>query len=190
VARPKSDDKRSALLQAAARVVDAHGLGAPTALIAREAGLANGTLFNYFATKTELFNQLYLEIKKEMAAAAQGDLAEEAEPREQIRHVWTRWMRWAVAHPEKRRTMAQLAASEEITPATRDEGARAFARVGALIERTRAQGPMRDAPMEFIAEITDAIAGATMDAMVRDSGHADERCQAGFEALWRVVHGP
>ena len=61
--RPRSDEKRSAILAAATRVIVAEGLSAPTMGIAKEAGIANGSLFTYFETKADLFNQLYLEIK-------------------------------------------------------------------------------------------------------------------------------
>ena len=66
VPRPRSDEKRSAILQAATRVIVMQGLSAPTAGIAKEAGVANGSLFTYFETKTDLFNHPYLELKAEM----------------------------------------------------------------------------------------------------------------------------
>jgi AcrR family transcriptional regulator len=69
MARPKSEDKRDALMAAATRVIAAQGLSAPTAVIAREAGVSNGSLFTYFETKADLFNQLYLELKTGMASA-------------------------------------------------------------------------------------------------------------------------
>ena len=50
-------------MEAATRFIVTHGLSAPTAGIAKEAGVANGSLFTYFETKTDLFNQLYLELK-------------------------------------------------------------------------------------------------------------------------------
>ena len=56
------------------------GLSAPTAGIAKEAGVANGSLFTYFETKTDLFNQLYLELKIEMASTATKNLRTGAEP--------------------------------------------------------------------------------------------------------------
>ena len=68
--RPRSDDKRAAIMSAATRVIAAQGLGAATATIAREAGVSNGSLFTYFDTKADLLNQLYLELKTDMAAAA------------------------------------------------------------------------------------------------------------------------
>ncbi len=54
MARPKSDDKRSAIVSAAIRVIAGQGLGAATATIAKEAGVSNGSLFTYFETKADL----------------------------------------------------------------------------------------------------------------------------------------
>src|ERR1700744_1954854 len=118
MARPKSDEKRAAILEAATRVIVAQGLGAPTAGIAKEAGVANGSLFTYFPTKTDLFNQLYLELKMGMASGAMT-IPGDAEFREQFFHLWKKWMNWAIANPEKRRALAQLGVSDEITPESR-----------------------------------------------------------------------
>ena len=41
-----------------------------------------------------------------------------AEPREQLWSLWQHWMNWAVSYPEKRRALAQLGVSDEITPET------------------------------------------------------------------------
>ncbi len=49
VARPRSEDKRMAILEAATEAIAEAGLGASTALIARKAGVAEGTIFRYFA---------------------------------------------------------------------------------------------------------------------------------------------
>ncbi len=106
--RIKSQERRTAIMDAATRVIAQQGLGAPTALIAKEAGVSNGSLFGYFETKAELLNQLYVELKMEMGASATGGLPVEAELRVQLAHLWTGWLRWAVASPDKRRVLAQL----------------------------------------------------------------------------------
>src|ERR1700732_1065267 len=108
MARPKSDEKRSAILEAATRIIGAQGLSAPTAGIAKEAGVANGSLFTYFETKTDLFNQLYLELKTEMAAAAMEGVLAKAELRGQFYRTWRNWTNWALSFPDKRRALAQL----------------------------------------------------------------------------------
>ena len=174
-------------MAAAPRVILTQGLSAPTAVIAREAGVANGSLFTYFETKTELFNQLYLELKAGIASAALEGLPAGAELREQLFYIWANWMGWAVANPEKRSALAQLAVSEEITPASRAAGHKTLAGIGTLLERVRANGSMREAPMAFVVAIMNSLAEATMDFMVKDPSHAQKHCKAGFEALWRVV---
>jgi AcrR family transcriptional regulator len=185
--RAKSDEKRRAILEAATRIIVTQGLSAPTAGIAKNAGVANGSLFTYFETKTDLFNQLYLELKTEMASAAMKDLPTAAEPREQLFHLWEHWMNWASSYPEKRRALAQLSVSDEITPETRAAGHKTMAGVAGLLERIRATGPMRKAPMGFVVAILNSVAEATIDFMAQDSGRARKHCKEGFEALWRVV---
>ena len=185
--RPRSDDKRSAILAAAARVIVTHGLGAPTALIAQEAGVSNGSLFTYFGTKGELFNELYLDLKAGMATAAFEGLPAGSDLRGQFLHVWTRWMKWAMHSPEKRRALAQLSVSDEITLESREKGHRTMAGIADLMERGRANGPLREAPKGFVVALMNSIADATMDFMMQDPAHADRHSLVGFEALWRVL---
>jgi AcrR family transcriptional regulator len=185
--RPKSDEKRIAILEAATRIIVTQGLSAPTMGIAKEAGVANGSLFTYFETKTDLFNQLYLELKTEMAFAAMKNLPTDSEPRERLWNLWQHWMNWAVSYPEKRRALAQLGVSDEITQETRAAAHRTMAGVAGLLEHIRASGPMRKVPMGFVVAIMNSVAEATIDFMTEDSSHARKHCTEGFEALWRMV---
>lgn len=187
MARPKSEDKRSAITAAAVRVIARHGLGAPTALIAREAGVANGSLFTYFDTKAALFNELYLELKTDMAAAAMEGVPLAKDLRAQSFCAWSNWTRWAVGNPSKRKVLTQLASCDEITPATRAAGHQIMSRLANLLDRVRAEGPMRDSPTALVGTLMNALAEATMDFMTQDPAKADQHAQTGFEALWRMV---
>jgi AcrR family transcriptional regulator len=187
MARPRSEEKRKAIMAAATRVIVIHGLSAPTAVIAQEAGVANGSLFTYFETKADLFNELYLELKAGMASAALEGLPAGAELRDQVFHIWSNWMAWAVSNPEKRRALAQLGVSDEITPAIRTAGHKTMASIGELLERSRAKGPLRNAPMGFVVAIMNSLADATMDFMIHDPANAKKHCKVGFDALWRVL---
>lgn len=185
--RPRSDDKRSALLAAATRIIVTQGLSAPTAGIAKEARVANGSLFTYFETKTDLFNQLYLELKSETAATAMKGFPEGADLRVQMFHVWRNWTNWAVSSPEKRRALAQLSVSGEITPANRATGHQMMAGLAELVQHSRASGPMRKAPLGFVLSLMNSLAEATMDFMAKDPVNAKKHCKDGFEALWRML---
>ncbi|HEY3989381.1 MAG TPA: TetR/AcrR family transcriptional regulator [Acidobacteriaceae bacterium] len=185
--RPRSDEKRSAILDAATRFIVRHGLSAPTAGIAKEAGVANGSLFTYFETKTDLFNQLYLELKTEMASAAVKNLRPAAALREQYFQVWQNWTKWAASNPEKRRALAQLSVSGELSPETRTAAHKTMAAIAGMLERIRANGPMSKAPMGFVVALMNATADATIDLMSQDPTHAKKHCKLGFDALWRMI---
>ncbi len=185
--RLKSEDKRNAIMEAATRLIVTHGLSAPTAMIAQEAGVANGTLFTYFETKADLFNQLYLELKAGMASAALEGLPTEAELHERVFHIWSNWMDWAVDNPEKRRALAQLGVSGEITPAIHAAAHETTRGLAELMEQMRVTGPLHNTPIDFAAAIMNSLAEATMDFMIHDPTNAKEHCKAGFDALWRVI---
>jgi AcrR family transcriptional regulator len=187
MARPLSDDKRQAILEAAIRVIAAKGLGAPTAVIAREAGVANGSLFIYFETKAELWNALYVELKTEMASASKDGAPPDADPKAALQHAWTGWVLWASSQPQRRRALALLGTSGEITPQTRRAGENAMAPLAKLLEQCRAEGPMRDLSIGFVAGLITATAEATIDFILGDPENAARYQRSGFEALWRMI---
>ena len=187
VARPKSEDKRSAIISAAIRVIERQGLSAPTALIAREAGVSNGSLFTYFETKADLFNQLYVELKNEMASAALEGTPAGADLQAELFHSWSNWMQWAVANVDKRRALAQLSVSDDITAASRARGHQAMAPMLGLMQRLHANSRMHSAPFAFVAGILNALAEATMDFIIQDPANAEKHSKVGFEAAWRAL---
>jgi AcrR family transcriptional regulator len=184
--RPRSDEKRAAILEAAIRVIVKQGLSAPTMVIAKEAGIANGSLFTYFETKTDLFNQLYLALKMELAVGSMN--LPKGDVREQFFHLWKRWMNWAVSNPDKRRAIAQLSVSDEISPESRAAGNKMMAHIPDLLDRARAQGPMEKASMGFLIALMNSVAEATMDYMTQDPANAKKHSKEGFEAFWRMIH--
>ena len=166
------------------------GLGAATAAIAKEAGVSNGSLFVYFDTKATLLNELYVVLKSEMGAAAVDGLPVGSDVREQVLHMWNQWLRWATSFPEKRRALAQLEVSDDITAESRQIVSSAFSAIAALLEQSRVSGPMREAPLGFVLELTSAIADATSDAMIREPDRAETNARIAFDAVWRMLAWP
>lgn len=189
MARPRNEDRRNAILSAATRVIASQGLGASTASIAKEAGVSNGSLFVYFDTKAALVNELYIALKTEMATTALSGIPAEGEPREQMLQMWTQWLRWATDSPEKRRALAQLQVSDDITAASHQAVHAASGAIADLLETCRAGGPMQDAPLGFVLTLTNAIADTTIDAVIREPADAEPLIHMAFDAIWRVVSG-
>lgn len=187
MARPRSEDKRLALLNAAVRVITTRGLGAPTAQIALAAGVSNGTLFLYFPTKSVLFNELYLTLKTSLATASLAGMPRTAPLREQLEHLWAGWMGWAMAHPAERRALELLAVSEELSLEAQQKGHELMAEVANLLDRSRQGGALKDAPLPYVVALMNAVAETTVNFIQSEPSLAEEHRRRGFEALWRVV---
>lgn len=187
MARPRSDDKKIAIIAGAIRVFSSQGLNASTATIAKESGVSNGSLFTYFETKTELLNQLYIALKKEMATITLDGMPTGGEIRDQALHMWSQWLRWATSCIEKRRTLALLDVSDEITAESKQIASEAMTDIRELLNRISEHGSLREAPLGFRLSLMNGLADATIDFMILDPANADKHCMAGFDAFLRVI---
>lgn len=127
MARPKSEDKKQALLEAATAAFAQSGIAASTSAIARSAGVAEGTLFRYFATKDELLNELYLAIKLRLVRTMIAGLdPDEKRPKENARNIWNSYIDWGVRNPMEHKAIRRMALSERITDETRRQVKESF----------------------------------------------------------------
>jgi AcrR family transcriptional regulator len=91
MARPKSDDKRRAILEAAMEVFAERGFAhAPTSAISKAAGIAEGTLFTYFSSKDSLIDELYKDLRKEFDKEL-VDYPFKGDARARLRFMWETW---------------------------------------------------------------------------------------------------
>jgi AcrR family transcriptional regulator len=187
MARPKSEDKRNAILAAAIAVIAEQGVGAPTAKIAQLAGVAEGTLFTYFTTKDELLNQLYLDLKTELREAMSTGYPKDEILKNRVRHTWQAYVNWGVRSPQKRKALAQLGVSERISEETKAAGMRAYADINAMIEESIGDGALRNIPPAFVSAILSSLAQTTMEFIARDPRQTKRYIDSGFEAFWNAI---
>jgi len=139
MARPLSEEKREAILEAAAELVAQMGTGASTANIAKAAGVAEGTLFTYFGTKDDLLNQLFVEIEKGLAGMLASS-PQAGSPRERVRHIWDRLIDWGVANPTQRKALRQLKVSDRVSAKSRRSCDAMFQEAREMVEQSLAGG--------------------------------------------------
>jgi AcrR family transcriptional regulator len=189
VARPKSEDKRNAILNAATRLFAERGLtAAPTSEISKQAGVAEGTLFTYFKTKDDLINALYREIKLELADAMMSDFPRKKNVRTRLRHVWDRYVNWGIANPKQRKVLAQLQVSEVLTKESRDAGSAPFVEFQIMIRDAIEQRVFRnDLPVELIAKSLAVLVEATIDLTVSNRSQAKQYRDSGFQMFWAGI---
>jgi AcrR family transcriptional regulator len=189
VARPKSEDKRNAILDAATRLFAKRGLtSAPTSEISKQAGVAEGTLFTYFQTKDDLINALYREIKLELADAMMSDFFPKKNVRSRLRHVWDRYVDWGIANPEPRKVLAQLQVSEVLTKQSKDAAGAPFVEFQIMIHDAIEQRVFRnDLPVELISKSLAALVEATIDLTVSNPSKANKYRDSGFQMFWAGI---
>jgi AcrR family transcriptional regulator len=192
VARPRSEDKRHAILDAATRLFAERGLtAAPTSEISRRAGVAEGTLFTYFKTKDDLINALYRDIKLELADAMMSDFPRKKNVAGRLRHVWDRYLNWGIANPKQRKVLAQLQVSEVLSKASRDAGSAPFVEFQIMIGDAIEQRVFRkDVPVELISRSLAALLEATIDLTATNRSKAKQYRDSGFQMFWAGITKP
>ena len=95
-------DKQKEILAAALKLFVEFGFhGTPTSKIAKEAGVANGTLFHYYPTKDDLITSLYVSIKLEMSAHVENQSPKNTDYKAQFKNQFVNALHWAMAHPNE-----------------------------------------------------------------------------------------
>ncbi|GJI97393.1 TetR family transcriptional regulator [Duganella caerulea] len=188
MARPRSEDKRQAIVRAATGLFAQEGLSAPTARIAKAAGVAEGTIFVYFANKDELLNQVYLELKSQLRLSFELPPASASVSlNERLEQFWTAYVAWGLRHPLERVTLSRLEVSDRITDASRELAAQSFHDVIALLVEAMALGVLRHQPPAYIGALCVAMAEATIDFISQNPDSRKQTSADGFAAFWRAL---
>ncbi len=191
MARPKSEDKRNAILTAAIAVFAEKGIwSTPTSAISKAANVAEGTLFTYFSTKDLLLNELYRLLKLELAGVLMADFPQTANLRRKLYHIWEAYVSWGIANPLKLKVLTQLTVSDKITAETKAVGYAPFAEIERLALDSIKRKQVYDYPVSFIAAIFSNMAETTMAAIAdkaRSRGAGIDYCASGFEVFWRGI---
>jgi len=187
MARVRSPEKRNAILEAAVEEIAKSGLRASTAEIARSAGVAAGTLFTYFASKEELLNELYFELKIEVYARVNREFPHGASLERRARHVWSSSLHWGVDFPEKRKVSVLLNVSDLITTETRARTAAERGAVDATLSELGSRPALRGLPPGFAAATMSAMQEATLDFVAKQPKQREQLIERAFQVFWRAL---
>ncbi|HEX7816288.1 TetR/AcrR family transcriptional regulator [Dyella sp.] len=187
MARPLSEEKRESLLAAAAELVATVGTAAPTVRIAKAAGVSEGTLFTYFASKDELLNQLFLSIEEDLARVLTDGYPAQADARERSWHVWSRLIDWGAAHPHKLRAMRQLKASDRVSDESRQCGDSLFRPIRKLQDKDLASHMAGGQGIRYAYAVLNALADTTLDFIAAHPRKHEHYKRSGFEIFWTGI---
>nr|WP_233148853.1 TetR/AcrR family transcriptional regulator [Shimwellia pseudoproteus] len=175
------------MLNAATTAVGLAGIGASTAVIARQAGVAEGTLFRYFTNKDALLNALFLHLKQSLGEAMMVGFDPSLDQKSCTRHIWNRFVDWGLANPDAHLAMRQLAVSDKITPETFDKVEALYPELHKLAQHCLRREFLDHDSRLFADALFFRLAETTMEFAGRKPEQADTWICAGFEAMWRAL---
>jgi len=107
-----NDRKRLHILETAMRLFNKYGFDAtPTSKIAKKAKISVGTLFNYFHSKTELIQSIYVAIKIHSGKTYLQELEEHHSDEDNLYHMWHAVIQWGIDYPEEFKYLEMFSAS-------------------------------------------------------------------------------
>ncbi len=188
MAREKVADKETAIIEAAISVFAERGFwNTPTSLISKTAGVADGTLFTYFATKDDLIHAVYLTIKRELADVLMAGFEAYDSFESKMRHIWNGYIEWGVSHPERFKVMQQIHTNDVISADVAAEGLEPFAAIEQIAQESIASGLIHDYPVAYLAALMDSQTAMTVQFIGQHREQMRYYMDIGFEILWNGV---
>jgi AcrR family transcriptional regulator len=182
------DEKKAAIAGTAVRLFTERGFhGTPTSLIAREAGISNGTLFHYFPTKEELINFAYYEIKGRMARCIAEGVDDERTLEEKARMLWRNAILWGVEYPDEYMFVQQFGSSPYIRKLPPVEILKDAGPALDIFREVIKNSPLSDAGLEVAFTIIFSPINAVVRAII-DSGETFDRdllIDRSFSLMWK-----
>ena len=180
-------DKKTAIMESALKLFTERGFhGTSTAQISKEAGIATGTLFNYFPTKEDLINSLYFEVKGQLSQSMGKEIEAQNTFQDKLRKIWSNLIKWGADNQEEFLFVGQFCSSPYITKFTREEVMKEYVFLHDLVNQGIKTGVIRD----FSAELTIAMfyqASRAVVNLILDSDSSQNKnkfIEDGFQIIW------
>ncbi|MGQ7870580.1 TetR/AcrR family transcriptional regulator [Sunxiuqinia sp. sy24] len=186
------NEKRAQILATALKLFVTNGFHAtPTSKIAKEAGVATGTLFHHFKTKEELINTLYLETKGEMTQSLSTKVEEQETIKGKLRQIFFNAIHWAVNHTNHQLFYSQFSNSAFISNLTRKLGHQRFQFIYDILKQGQEKEILKPISIDLMFEAIDGtLNGITKYLIEHPEKITDEQClESAFALYWDTLKG-
>jgi AcrR family transcriptional regulator len=185
--RKLSSEKRAQFLNAALRLFVSEGVqNTSTAVIAKEAGTATGTLFLYFPTKQDLINELLLNIAEEQSAYVQTRIEPSLSAHDTFLTIWNSSIQWFMDNLDAYQYVRQVRDADMVQDSVVQESNRFFDYYYTAIQKGFNERSIKPYPVELIGGILYQCIVAIMN-LIRlqpDPAKQQEAIQLGFDIFW------
>jgi AcrR family transcriptional regulator len=181
-------DKRELIKQSAIKLFSAKGFQATsTTSITTDAGVGTGTLFLYFKSKDEMVNQIYLEVKEELAKYLWVDLSEQRTIRAKFKLIWNRMIDWSLLNPEKYLFIQNFSNSPFINNLTKEEAIGGFRFLFDMINEGIEHDVMNPIDPEFVYYALNGFINGTIMHLMHHPEAKERITEQAFLMVWKSM---
>lgn len=183
-------DKRQIILSASLDLFTRQGFQeTTTAQISKVAGVATGTLFNYFDSKESLIHELYLYCKASMVKTLSSTVDDSMSLDARFRQLWKNTLLWGMNNSRKFLFFQQFSHSPYVPRLTRKEETPQFGFLLELIQDGIDKGIFKQLPLEIHhSAILNLATGFISELLQSDKTQSIESfTEATFSILWDAL---
>ncbi|MGV3597458.1 MAG: TetR/AcrR family transcriptional regulator [Bacteroidota bacterium] len=191
ISQSEKGGKQTEILAAALKLFVEFGFhGTPTSKIAKEAGVANGTLFHYFKTKDDLIIALYIDIKSRLTSCIRPQALSGEDTKATCKRNYIDALHWAMQSNDEFRFVQQFTSSPYLMLITPDEIQQQSKAWLSMIEEGIEKGEIERLPIEYINTLISSNIYGLHQYLSTTGLNADQQAEVvedSFERLWRMI---
>jgi TetR/AcrR family transcriptional regulator, repressor of fatR-cypB operon len=181
--------KRDDILNATLKLIVQYDLDHTSMdMIAREARVGMGTIYNYFPGKEALVNELYRGLKQKVVAMVLTGYSPDAPIREQFFTMWRNMFNFYLRQPDVFQFLEQYSMSPIITPESKEFGWKLWETPIQVIEQGRRQQIVKDLPIDMLMLIANSPIYNLVREHIHGRIHLDKsKIEAAITACWDAI---
>lgn len=185
------NDKRKDLLAAALQLFVQYGFhGTPTSKIAKQAGVANGTLFHYYKTKEDLIVSLYIDIKTRMGEYIETKVPVGKKAKEMFKEQFTQVLLWSLENKDEFYFIQQFHTSPFAALLSPEEIKKQLSKSCHQIEEAIKVKAIKDRDVDFILTLLTSHTFGLNQYLAKTKLTKEEQLKTikdSFEMLWTMI---
>lgn len=181
--------KKEVILETTLRLITERGFhDTPMSLVAKEAGVAAGTIYHYFSGKDELINELYSVLKEEMGKAMLKGDRREGNIKERFFSLWQHLYDHFYLNPLAFKFLEQYANSPLVDRDVRAENSKHYQPILQFMQEGIKAGVLRAMPLLLMANLVYGQVVSTTKLQLSGDLHVSEDIlQQAMQASWDSV---
>ncbi len=181
--------KKDDILRATLHLMIENGIhNAPMSVIADAAGAGMGTIYNYFKSKEELINALYLKLKEDEALFMLSDYDGNTSIKQRFISLWRNIFKYFVSHPKEFQFMEQFYYSPLIAVEAKKQGAHYFNELVSIYKDGQQQDIIKKGDvMKLIYFTHGSLASLAKFQILGDINLNDDEIEQAIYSSWDAI---